>query len=481
MKIPQFIIFILFFFIEFQLIVAQPAATSSIVFATIGRSKYAFDIFSISIDAPHDELRLPDGISVNYNGYFPQTSITNPTVPDSSPPTQMVYVTERNGSSYIYLDLISHQGLEGSTRRSVLQSELVRSQQHLVGGGRISMKDRPSLVGDLLVYVSTHGTRVWGGRVGLRFTRLGCRRVDSAIDARGVADFSPPVSPSGLWTAVASAGKTVGAARCRSSVRIFITGPSRVKVVDHGGWPSWADDSVFYFSTRRGEDGWWSIYVGILPKDLAIFGRLGGDSASHPTGSSLVYSSCFSNQQGEIFAVATRRADSEYRHIELYDVVSGSFKDLTPLVAPRANHYNPFLSPDSSRVGYHRCRGSGSMGKTTRNFSISDQWGLSLFSPDGERIAYVGLPVFMWLIVMGWAIEKYCLILHFRLRGTQNAKVIGPTFASVDTGVDIISVDLDAADEPSFKKLTIGGQKNAFFLCFPRWKMDCVQVGSYGL
>ncbi|CAI0544268.1 unnamed protein product, partial [Linum tenue] len=43
-----------------------------------------------------------------------------------------------------------------------------------------------------------------------------------------IADFSPAVSPSGFLTAVASYGQNGW----------------NVKIVEHGGWPSWVDDSV---------------------------------------------------------------------------------------------------------------------------------------------------------------------------------------------------------------------------------------------
>ncbi|KAJ9568483.1 hypothetical protein OSB04_004449 [Centaurea solstitialis] len=505
MKIPQFLIpfFLLFFvIIQFQSIVAEPA--TSIVFTSNGRSRYAFDIFSISIDAPHNELRLTDGISVNFNGHFPQTFITDPTVPNSPPTTQLVYVTERNGSSYIYLDLISHQGLEGSRRRSVLQSELSRSQQLLVGGGKISMKDRPSLVGNLLVYVSTHedpgvGRASWAAVYSTQLLTGLTRR----LTPPGIADFSPAVSPSGLWTAVASAGENGWGGEVEelnTDIYVFLTqnGSSRVKVVDHGGWPSWADDSVFYFH-RRGEDGWWSIYVAILPKDRPFtIDSVVTRRVTPPGVHSFTPAASVTNKG--IIAVATRRADSEYRHIELYDVVSGSFKDLTRLVAPRANHYNPFLSPDSSRVGYHRCRGFGSMGKMVKSDLFLENIqtprpGISLFridgsfpsfSPDGERIAYVGLPG-LYVVNSDGSGHREIMSDITAFSTTWDPKhkgvfytSIGPTFASVDTGVDIISVDLNVADGLSFKKLSIGGQNNAFPSVSPDGKWIVFRSGRTG-
>ncbi|KVH88570.1 Six-bladed beta-propeller, TolB-like protein [Cynara cardunculus var. scolymus] len=484
MKTPRIII-TSFLFIFIQAIVAEPA--TSIVFTTNGRSRYAFDIFSLSIDATHNELRLTDGHSVNFNGYFHKTLITNPLVADPQP-TQLVYVTERNGSSSIYLDVLSHDGLDSSRKRSVLESELTRSQHHLVGGsdtGRISMKDRPSLVGDLLVYVSTHedtgvGRTSWAAVYSTQLSTRLTRR----LTPEGVADFSPAVSPSGLWTAVASSGKNGWGGEVEelnTDIYVFLTqnGSSRVKVVNHGGWPSWANDSTFFFH-RRGDDGWWSIYVAILPKNKPFTVDSVVTERITPPGLHTFTPAASVVRKG-IIAVATRRPDSDYRHIELYDIVSGSFKDLTRLVAPRANHYNPFLSPDSSRVGYHRCRGYGSIGKMIKNDLFLENIqthrpGISLFridgsfpsfSPDGERIAYVGLPGLYVANSDGSGhreiipdISAFSTVWDPKRKGVIYTS-IGPTFASVDTGVDIISVELDA-DELSFKKLSIGGQNNAF-------------------
>jgi hypothetical protein len=59
------------------LVVPAPGASGTIVFTTLGRSRYAFDIFvlplllpplTVIVD-PSTELRLTDGASVNYNGH----------------------------------------------------------------------------------------------------------------------------------------------------------------------------------------------------------------------------------------------------------------------------------------------------------------------------------------------------------------------------------------------------------------------------
>ena len=57
-----------------QTVVNQQKADSTIVYATVGRSQYAFDIYSLPAEtdpAEADaEVRLTDGQSVNFNGAF---------------------------------------------------------------------------------------------------------------------------------------------------------------------------------------------------------------------------------------------------------------------------------------------------------------------------------------------------------------------------------------------------------------------------
>lgn len=393
-------------------------------------------------------------------------------------------------------------------KRSILETESTRSTEstRLVGGGndeKISMKDRPSLVGDYLVYVSTHeGTGV--GRTSwaaVYLTRLSTG-LTRRLTPEGVADFSPAVSPSGLWTAVASTGEKGWGGEVEelnTDIYVFLTrdGSSRVKVVEHGGWPSWVDDSTFYFH-RRGQDGWWSVYVAVVSRNEefevdAVVTRRVTPPGLHS------FTPAASVVNRNIIAVATRRPGSGYRHIEIYDVVLGLFKDVTRLVAPRAHHYNPFISPDSSLVGYHRCRGSGSNGKMITNDMFLENIqtrkpGLSLFridgsypsfSPDGDRIVYVGLPGLYVANSDGSGhreiasdISAFSTAWDPKRKGVVYTS-IGPTFASVDTDVDIVSVDVDA-DRISFTKLTGGGQNNAFPSVSPDGKWVVFRSGRSG-
>ncbi|KAL3598487.1 hypothetical protein D5086_006405 [Populus alba] len=65
----------------------------------------------------------------------------------------------------------------------------------------------------------------------------------------GIVDFSPTVSPSSVYTVVISYGERLWKGEVEelsTDIYIFLTrdGTNRVKVVEHGGWPSWADESV---------------------------------------------------------------------------------------------------------------------------------------------------------------------------------------------------------------------------------------------
>ncbi len=52
---------------------ADKEASSTIVYATVGRAQYAFDVYSQHLQpnaAQQHESRLTDGVSVNFNGAF---------------------------------------------------------------------------------------------------------------------------------------------------------------------------------------------------------------------------------------------------------------------------------------------------------------------------------------------------------------------------------------------------------------------------
>ncbi|EYU32510.1 hypothetical protein MIMGU_mgv1a026619mg [Erythranthe guttata] len=495
---------------------ATSGGATSIAFATLGRSSYGFDIYALpttttTIASP-EEIRLTDGNSVNYNGYFPSSSSLSvfPLLPDQpDPTTHFIYVTERNGSSQIYLDALYGTLPLKTGSRSMLESFPSKSNQlqiRLVGGeqenGRVSMKDRPSLVGRSLIYVSTHEDpgeprASWAAVFSTELATGLTRRLTPS----GVADFSPAVSPSGIWTAVASYGEKGwdgDVEELGTDIYVFLTrdGSNRVKVIEHGGWPSWVDDSTLYFH-RRCEDGWWSIFRASF--NNIGEGELGSDSVvtQRVTPPGLhAFTPAASNANKSFIAVATRRPDSDFRHVELYDVDSKNFVELTRPIAPNTHHFNPFMSPDSNLIGYHKCRGGGGGGESNDlllekvrsplpNVSLFRVDGsFPSYSPDGERIAYVKFPGLYVMNSNGSDIRvvstrtAFSTAWDWKRKGVVYTSV-GPTFASESTKVDIVSINVDDEDL-SHKKLTLGGENNAFPSPSPDGKRVVFRSGRTG-
>lgn len=125
-KSLSFFLLILIFFTNFLSIIGSnnPINPTTIIFTTNGRSSYAFDIYTLPILNPqataHDgELRLTDGKSVNFNGHFPSSSSPSPF--SITPDQTLIYVTERNGTSGIYLDAIYYPAPDHTRLRSTLQ------------------------------------------------------------------------------------------------------------------------------------------------------------------------------------------------------------------------------------------------------------------------------------------------------------------------------------------------------------------------
>ncbi|XP_050223495.1 uncharacterized protein LOC126673399 [Mercurialis annua] len=481
-----------------------PPESTTILFTSLGsRSVYAFDIFTLPLpiaddDTPNssEELQITDGSSINFNGHFPspsssvsllsllpnQTFIRFPEEHNSATIT-VVYATEREGSSNIYFDIVDY----GSSRSTTSGSEIEvapRVQVPLLKGNNIgvSFKDKPSVTGDCLVYVSTHEDP---GKARASWAAVYSTQLITGLTRRltpyGIADFSPAVSPSGIYTAVASYGERgwngeVGV--LSTDIYIFLTcdGTRRVKIVENGGWPSWVDDSTLYFHRRNQEDGWISIYRAILHSHNPFKTNSVVIERVTPTGLH-AFTPATSPGNYKFIAVATGRPNTEYRHIELYDLVNNRFIELTRLISPQTHHFNPFISPDSARVGYHRCRGASTNKKSSTKFMLENLKSpvpyISLFrfdgsfpswSPEGDRIAFIessGVHVANmdgsnWRQVYpGYAFPT----IWDPVRPGVVYTSTGPPFASETSQVDIISINVDQVG--SFRKLTIDG-KNGF-------------------
>ncbi|XP_074281304.1 uncharacterized protein LOC141606172 [Silene latifolia] len=504
---------------------ASSSIKTSIVFATLGKLSYNFDIYTLPINPTpsppffaknYDEVKITDGTSVNFNGHFvanssPIFSRFNSRIP-RQPSIDVVYVTDRNGTTNINFDSVNVDSLSRTTRidsvevdslsrpgsRSALEVS-TRVQVPLLKEG-ISMKDRPSLVGERLVYVSTHENSgvprtSWAAVYSTHLLTGSTRR----LTPKGIADFSPAVSPSGVWTAVASYGEEGWGGEIDelgTDIYVFKTrdGSSRVKVVEHGGWPCWVDDHTIYFHRRDPGDGWWSVYKANLPRVGRVRSELVKVQRVTPPGLH-AFTPAASPGNYEFIVVATRRAGSDYRHIELFDLVTKKFKEVTRPITPLAHHLNPFISADSTRVGYHKCRG-GSNGKQIlleyvdnpkNEFSLFRVAGsFPSFSPTGDQIAYVDLDD-GYINVVNIDGSNRRTVFKGRVFTTAWNPVrkgviytsLGPTFASERTKVDIISITMDD-NEISYKKLTYGGENNAFPSPSPDGKWIVFRSGRTG-
>ncbi|KAH9691303.1 DPP6 N-terminal domain-like protein [Citrus sinensis] len=489
------------------------SSRSSIIFTTLGRSDYAFDIYTLPIsDRPTtaNEIKITDGESVNFNGHFPspsspflsfllrnQTLIQSPGPQDSRdpPPLQLIYVTERNGTSNIYYDAVYYDTRRNTRSRTALEQHgaevSTRVQVPLldlneVNGGVISMKDKPSLSGEYLIYVSTHenpGTpRTSWAAVYSTELKTGLTR---RLTPYGVADFSPAVSPSGKYTAVASYGNKGwdGEVEMLSTdIYIFLTrdGTQRVKIVENGGWPCWVDESTLFFHRKSEEDDWISVYKVILPKTGLVSTESVSIQRVTPPGLH-AFTPATSPGNNKFIAVATRRPTSSYRHIELFDLVKNKFIELTRFVSPKTHHLNPFISPDSSRVGYHKCRGGSTREDGNTRLLLENiksplpdislfrfDGSFPSFSPNGDRIAFVEFPGVYVVNSDGSNRRQVYFKNAFSTVWDPVREAVvytsgGPEFASESSEVDIISINVDDVDGVSaVRRLTTNGKNNAF-------------------
>ncbi|KAL2510454.1 tolB protein-related [Abeliophyllum distichum] len=308
--------------------------TGTIVFTTIGRVDYGFDIFSAKLPTnfpdnwDYGEHCLTDGISINFNGQFSDEDET------------ITYVSERSGSSRIYLN-----------RPHISKHELIQTPTESL------FHDRPVINNGLVYYVSAHEPpekpfRSWSA--------LYSTRIDDGKTVRltpyGSVDYSPAISKSGKFIAVASYGSQRWRGEFHDLQTDIVVFPDsdptkRVVISQHGGWPTWSGDSTIYFH-RQADDGWWSIFRVELPENFEDFGSSAAPFRVTPPDIHCFTPAAMHNKNS--IAIATRRKDKNYRHIEIFDVDSRKFYPVTEVLNPNFHHYNPFISPESTFLGYHR-------------------------------------------------------------------------------------------------------------------------------
>ncbi|CAA0824944.1 tolB protein-related [Striga hermonthica] len=472
--------------------------TGTIIFTSVGRPYYGFDVFSVTLpsnfDDPFPERRLTDGRSVNFNGQFVDEDGT------------LVFISERTGSARIFLNRPGESSPE----------QLHTPPESL-------FHDRPVVKNCRLYFISAHERpdkpfRSWSA---LYSTGLERKNEKAAVRLTpyGSVDYSPAVSRSGNLVAVASYGSRPWDGEfhhLETNIVVFQeSDPSnRVVVCERGGWPTWSGDSSLYFHLLA-NDGWWSIYRADLPNNFA------STSASLALALAPIRVTppgihCFTpaamHHSGNKLAVATRRKGSKYRHIEIFDVDRQKFHPVTERINPDIHHYSPFISPESNYLGYHRFRGESGPGESTvphldpitsptpklDMFRLNGNF--PAFSPSGDLVAFnhnlggpnAGLKVVKSDGSMRWTlIENRSAFCNSWSPVNDNVifTSIGPIFESEDTAVQIARVTFDPKHlsgncnrvPVEIKILTKKGTgNNAFPSCSPDGKSIVFRSGRSG-
>ncbi|KAI3840217.1 hypothetical protein MKX03_035106 [Papaver bracteatum] len=472
--------------------------TGVIVFTSIGVTHYGFDIFSVKVpsnlDEPASEChQLTDGISINFNGQFVDEDET------------VTYISERTGAPQIYL-----------TQKSTISST---SAELLPTVATSLFQDRPVIRNDKLYFVSAHENpnqafKSWSA---VYSKTLGGRENDEIVRVtpNGVVDYSPAVSRSGNLVAVASYGDREWKGEFHdldTDIVVFKDSDptQRVTVSRNGGWPTFSDDGSIFFH-RKCEDGWWSIFRADLPENICNLKEFEFSSRRvTPPGVHAFTPSA--SHDGKRIAVATRRRGNKFRHIEIFDLESESFYKVTELISPEFHHYNPFFSPESGFLGYHRFRGESGQGESTiPNLIpvISPLKHLNMFrlngafpslSSDGNFIAYnhdlaanAGVQIAKSDGTKVWTVFRNKIAFGVSWSQAENNVIyssIGPIFESAKMTVQIARISFNEAQleneeidqiSAEVKMLTKEDSgNNAFPSCSPDGKEIVFRSGRSG-
>lgn len=480
----------------------QRKLEGTLVFSVVGRPNYGFDIFVINLPANlsvhsrpnylNDHL-VTDAKSINYNGQFVSPSDTKLLLLRENADTDrianeeeemVVYVSERTGNARIHF---------GSSCAKALGPLLCTvSPSNNVG----FFFDRPVVKNGKAYFVSMQEPadkplKSWSAVYST------CLRTGHTVrlTPRGTVDYSPSISPSGKWAMVASYGERdwelSRSLELSTDLYVFKAedGSARKIVAQGGGWPTWADENTVYFH-KKAEDGWWSIYRLKLPSDPeTIQEPIKPERITPP--SIHAFTPCAS-ATGDWIVVATRRPGTKFRHIEIFDLGSESFLAVTSLINPEIHHYNPFVSSDSRRLGFHRFRGE--VGTDTlipfldpiesplpklELYRLNGSF--PAFSPDGSLIAFNpnlteegGVLVLKADGSKRWRIFKgpaFAVAWNGKQKGLVHASV-GPIFAPDQATVHIISISFKPEDlaleeseevKSEVRILTKDGTKNNAF------------------
>lgn len=471
---------------------SSKSPNGSIIFSTVGRTNYGFDVFSLEsplsfLDSPMAEHCLTDGESVNFNGQFVDDDQT------------LVFVSERSGAPRIYL----------RTSSSMIKL-LIPTSLHML------FFDRPILLNNRLYYISSHEhpERIFTSSSALYYTIIdGFDEKITRVTPEGCVDYSPAISKSGNLIAVASYGDrrwpTDEFHDLSTDIVVFPESKPEMRTVvsRHGGWPTWSGDSTIYFH-RQADDGWWSIFkVDLLNDSSNLVGVENSLVRVTPPGVHC-FTPAASHTSKSIIAIATRRPGKSYRHIEIFDVETHKFFLVTELINPTTHHFNPFFSPESTFLGYHRYRGESCSGEKTIPYLdpvISPEKGLKMLrlngffpasSPSGEFIAFnpgfSGLEMIKSDGSKKWTLIKDRTCFCNSWSPTERDVIftsVGPIFESVRKTVQIARVSFNSSqsnfdnDEIPVEIKVLTREEtgnNAFPSCSPDGKEVVFRSGRSG-
>lgn len=468
----------------------EPQGT--ILFSTVGLPYYGFDVFSVSLPSNLDpavtnltERRHTDGLSVNFNAQFVDEGQT------------VSFVSERSGSSKLYR----------SGPNSTKTAQLPAFPESL-------FHDRPTIRDGRLYFVSAHEKpdRWFKSWSAVYCTDLLTEKT-VRLTPTGFADLSPAVSKSGNLIAVATYGSGPWSGSFRElDTDIAVFSPSapsnRAVICRNGGWPTFAGVSTVFFH-RKADDGWFSVFRLDLPENFQIAHGFAAEPKRITPPGVHAFTPAASHG-GKLIAVATRRKETKYRHIEIFDLETESFIPITAGINPSFHHYNPFFSPESGHLGYHRFRGESAVGDSIAPHIVpvtSPVKSLKMlrtpmtfpsYSPDGEYIALNGnffsSPGLMVLKSDGskrWSLMKDPVVFYTAWSPTEKGVIytsVGPIFESSKMTVQIARVSFDPKDlgdrdavTATVKLLTrsdVGN--NAFPSCSPDGKSLVFRSGRSG-
>ncbi|KAF0890040.1 hypothetical protein E2562_035839 [Oryza meyeriana var. granulata] len=360
----------------------------SIAFFATYRPPVPLDIFSCPVppSSAHDELRLSDGDSYNYNGRPIQpaalkTLLRRPSLAsklgqsggasavdadvDAGRVSGLVFVSERKDGLETLHVAVRFAGDDKPKVFSLADifgdADFCGVRMEDVGGVGGGYKKGSRTVDHSLVYVSTKEPvqdrrRPW---TVVYKTNLKTGKTER-LTPTDAFDLSPAVSPSGKRVAVASfQGKPWDGEVEDLMTDIYLMnvdkpplGRSPQPVIRNAGWPTWGSDDVLFFHRRV--DTIWGVFrftlstreeVRVTPKEF---------DAMTPAAISETKVAVATIRKKSQFSDV--RVEEQYRHIEIFDVTSPEKPvKITQKTRPKTDHFNPFVLDGGSRIGYHRC------------------------------------------------------------------------------------------------------------------------------